>query len=78
MEKAIQVEKSAQITRRQTELITKTPETENIDSIQKCAKISRKFKHIRNEEDKMVYTSKQEDRKPNWINNCTYCLTAHN
>ena len=23
-------------------------------------------------------TSKQEDRKPNWVNNCTYCSTTHN
>ena len=78
LEKAIQAGQSVDEKRRQTELMTKTPETENIDSIQKCGRNSGKLKHTRNEEDKMAYTSKQEDRKPYWINNCTYCSTAHN
>ena len=77
LEKAIQARQSAEEEGRQTELMTKTPERENIDSVQKCGRNSVKFKHTRNEEDKMADISKQEDRKPNYINNCTYCSTAH-
>ena len=77
LEKAIQAGQSVEEMRRQTELMTKTLETENIDSVQKRGRNSRKFKHTRNEEDKMADTSKQEDRQSNWINNCTYCSTAH-
>ena len=54
---------SAEETRRQTELMTKTPETENIDNVQMRCRKSGKSKHTRNEEDKMADTSKQEDRK---------------
>ena len=63
--------------RRETELMTKTLEKENIDNVQKRGRNGEKFNHTRNEEDKMADTSK-EGRKPNWINNCIYCSTAHN
>ena len=65
LEKAIPAGQSAKETKRQTELMTKTPETENIDSVQKRGINSGKFKNTRNEEDKMADTPKQEDRKPN-------------
>ena len=44
-----QVRQSVEAMRRQTELMTKTPETENIDSIH--GRNGGKFKHTRNEED---------------------------
>ena len=53
-------------------------EPENIDSIQMYVRNSGKFKHTRNEEDKIADTSKHEDRKHYWINKCTYCSTSHN
>ena len=77
VEKAIQTGQSVEETRRQTEFMAKTPETENIGSIQKRGRNSGKFKRTRNE-DKMADTSKQEGRKLNWVNNCTYCSTSHN
>ena len=61
-----------------TEVMTRTPGTENIESIQRHGRNGRKFKHTRYEEDKMADISKQENRKPNWINNCTCCSTSHN
>ena len=71
LEKGIQAGQSAEETRRQTELMTKTPETENIDSVQMRGRKRGKFKHARNEEEKIADTTNQEDRKPNWINNYT-------
>ena len=75
--KAMQAGQSAE-EKRQTELMSKTPETDNIDSVQKRGRNSGKFKYTRIEGDKRADRSKQEDRKPKWINNCTYCSTAHN
>ena len=60
LEKAIQTGQSAEEMRRQTELMIKTPETENTDSVQKRGRNSEKFKHTRNEEDKMADISNKK------------------
>ena len=51
LEKAIQAGQSVEETRRQTEFITKTPDTENIDIVQRCGRNGGKLKHTRNEKD---------------------------
>ena len=61
LEKAIQAGQSVEETRRQTEIMAQTPETENIDSVQMRRRNSGKFKHTRNEEDKMADTKKTEN-----------------
>ena len=54
LEKTIQAGQNAEETRMQSKLMTKTPEAENIDSVQNRGRNSWKFKHTRNEEDKIA------------------------